>query len=343
MASNVSLNLTDSDLFSEEQISSEPSPQRNNSPNIINSTELSGMHTREMLTISSVTSPEPDIVSLEEDSNDPTIPYGFGVQQPIVPPTLIQLNLPPNPFNILATMAVVQADLTQRDKIYSPQSPEPSEPSPISTPPMTSVRLTAGKPRIPRQMITPSMRRMSPDGYTGIHPWTIPFIRRGTHRNLPLPRPYPPKPPRKLKRKLEVGRSFPEKGECSSMFAKPAEKGSPRRIFKARRLKTKSLHTLKRYIYMLKKSKDHLLHFKSYKRYADITYPSIYLSSCRSHVAYTCNSGGLIQIGTEQLRNKRIFIYFHWLYMLNNNSSRFVTKLCFYYINPTFRINLCSN
>ena len=46
-------------------------------------------------------------------------------------PGLNDLNLPPNPFNVLATMAVVQAD-----EEYSPQSPEPSIPSPISTPPL---------------------------------------------------------------------------------------------------------------------------------------------------------------------------------------------------------------
>ena len=48
-----------------------------------------------------------------------------------MPPSLNDPNLPPNPFNVLATMAVVRAD-----ESYSPQSPEPSIPSPISTPPM---------------------------------------------------------------------------------------------------------------------------------------------------------------------------------------------------------------
>ena len=80
---------------------------------------------------SPLASPEPRIVTLDSDSNDPTIPYGFGSQPPIVPPSLNDLNLPPNPFNVLAKMAVIQAD-----DAYSPQSPEPSIPSPISTPPM---------------------------------------------------------------------------------------------------------------------------------------------------------------------------------------------------------------
>ena len=64
------------------------------------------------------------------------MPYGFGQQLPIVPPSLNDLNLPPNPFNILATMAVVHPIQSTHDDNYSPQSPEPSELSSISTPPM---------------------------------------------------------------------------------------------------------------------------------------------------------------------------------------------------------------
>ena len=86
---------------------------------------------REIITISSVAPPEPRIVTLDSDSNDPTITYGFSSQQPIVPPSPNDLNRPPKPFNVLATLAVIRAD----DE-YSPQSPEPSIPSPISTPPM---------------------------------------------------------------------------------------------------------------------------------------------------------------------------------------------------------------
>ena len=97
MASNISMDSMDSDVFSVEQISNEPNPQRNNSLNYLNSTELSGIHTQEMPTISSVLSPEPDIVTLDGDSNDPTFPYRFGAQQPIVPPSLNDLNLPSNP------------------------------------------------------------------------------------------------------------------------------------------------------------------------------------------------------------------------------------------------------
>ena len=123
---------TDSDVFYVEHSSPERSPIRNNTPAILNSTQLSGAMDPETITIFSVASPEPHIVTIEPDSNEPTFPYALGTQLPIVPPSLNDLNLPPNPFNVLATMAAIQQD--QED---SPQSPEPSDPSPISTPPMS--------------------------------------------------------------------------------------------------------------------------------------------------------------------------------------------------------------
>ena len=101
-----------------------------------NSAELSRMRTREIPTLSSVTSTESDVVTLDDDFNDPEFPYGFEAQQRIVPLSLNNLKTPPNPFNMLATIALVQANPTQHGDIYSPQSPKSSEPSPISTPPM---------------------------------------------------------------------------------------------------------------------------------------------------------------------------------------------------------------
>ena len=64
----------------------------------------------ETITISSVASPEPQIVTIESDSNEPTFPYAFGIQHPIMPPSLNDLNLPANPFNVSATMAVIRQD-----------------------------------------------------------------------------------------------------------------------------------------------------------------------------------------------------------------------------------------
>ena len=142
MASNTSIDSLDSDVFFVEQISNEPSPQRNNSPKILNSTQLSQTHRAGMPSVSSIASPEPQILTINDNSNEPTMPYGFGRQLPIVPPNLNDLNLPPNPINILATMELVNQTEDGNDDHYSPQSPEssepspePSEPSPTSTPP----------------------------------------------------------------------------------------------------------------------------------------------------------------------------------------------------------------
>ena len=49
---------------------------------------------------------------------------------------------------------------------------------------------------------------------------------------------------------------------------------------------------------------------KSPKRYVVVTYHSTICTSYEKHVYYTCISGKMFQIGTEQVRNKRIFIYF---------------------------------
>ena len=163
---NISLDScsTESDVSYVEQTSAEGSPIRNNTPAILNSTEISGAMERDIITISSVASPEPRIVTLDSDSNDATMPYGFGNQQPIVPPSLKDFNLPPNPFNVLATMVVIQVD----DE-YSPQSPEPTIPSPISTPPMNVSTIEGwGIQRIPWLTMTHFIQMTSPEESTGI-------------------------------------------------------------------------------------------------------------------------------------------------------------------------------
>ena len=130
MYRNLSPSSTSSDVFYVKQSSPERSPIRTNTPVILDSRQLSEAMDPETITISSVASPEPQIVTLESDSNEPTFLYAFGNQHSIVPPSLNDLNLPPNPLNVLATMAV-----NQQDQEQSPQSPEPSDLSPISTPP----------------------------------------------------------------------------------------------------------------------------------------------------------------------------------------------------------------
>ena len=89
-----------------------------------------------MISISSIASPEPQIVTIDSDSNEWTMPYGFGRLLPFIPASLNDVSLPPSPFNIRATMAVVNPAEDGCDDKYSPQSPERSGPSPISTPPM---------------------------------------------------------------------------------------------------------------------------------------------------------------------------------------------------------------
>ena len=208
---NISLNSssTESDFFYVEHSPPERSPLRNNTPVILNSTQLSGAMDPETITVSSVASAEPHIVTIESDSNEPTFPYAFGAQYPIVPPSLNDFILPPNLFNVLASMAVIQQD--QKD---SPQSPEPSDPSPISTPPMNLSTIEGWE--------TP---HTTTDGNTFYSSENEPrrvywdFSPNETFEsNEPrrvylarIPSSTPPPPPRQ-KRRLSMGMSFPQKG-----------------------------------------------------------------------------------------------------------------------------------
>ena len=147
-----------------------------------------------MISLSSIASPERQIVTIGSDSNDSTMPYGFVRQLPILPPSLNDINLPPNPFNILATMVVVNQEDVD-DKNYSPQSPEPSEPSPISTPPMNLSTFESWE--------TTYTTTDDNTFYSSDEPRRIYF--------LPPTPSLPPSPPRKMKRKLEMGMSFPKR------------------------------------------------------------------------------------------------------------------------------------
>ena len=207
------MGLLDSDVFSMEQLSNEPSPQPNNSLNILNSTELSRTHSREMPTISSVESPEPNIVTVDDNSNEPTMPYGFRLQLTIIQPSLNELNLQPNPFNILATMAPSNPTGDGHDNSYSPQSPEPSEPSPISTPPMNLSTIDV----LETPHTTTDDNTFNSDDEPRRMDWTSPldetFHSEGEPRQIYLlSSPSLPSPPLKLKRKLEMGMSFPKRG-----------------------------------------------------------------------------------------------------------------------------------
>ena len=230
---NISLDScsTESDVFYVEQISTEGSPIRNKTPAILNSMEISGAMEREVITISSVASPEPRIVTLDSDSNDPTMPYGFGNQQPIVPPSLTDLNLPPNPFNVLATMSVI------RDNEYSPQSLEPTIPSPISTPLMNVTTIEGWD--------TTHTMTDNDTFYTDDEPrrvyWDISSsdtFDSNEPRNVSVassPSSTPP-PPMRQKRRLSMVMSIPQKGGVSQhtceACGQPLPQGKPPNAWK---------------------------------------------------------------------------------------------------------------
>ena len=217
---------TESDVFYVGQSSSEGSPIRNNTLAILKSTEISGAMEKEAITISSVDSPEPRIVTLDSDSNDPKIPYGFGSQQPIVPPSLNDLNLPPYPFNVLAAMDVIRAD-----DACSPQSPEPSNPSPISTPPM-NVSTIEGRGDTTHTTTddatfytSDEARRVywdisSSDTFDSNEPRSV-SVASSTSSTLP--------PPRRQKRKLSIGMSFAKKAGMSQHTCEACGQPLPQR------------------------------------------------------------------------------------------------------------------
>ena len=179
-------------FFCVEQSSNDLSISRPNTPIVLNSTEISADDTREMISISSIASPEPQIVTIGDDSNEPTMPYGFGRQFPIVPPSLNDLNMPPNPFHILNTMAVVTQTHDDKDG-YSPQSSEPSDPSPISTPPMNVSTFNSWETPHTTTDDNTFYRRMSHDVYTG----PLPRMKHLSLKTCPDKNTYCPVPHRR--------------------------------------------------------------------------------------------------------------------------------------------------
>ena len=195
MTSNNSFNSIDWDNFYLEQESGEQILPRKNTPEKLNSTELSRAPAREVITISTVTSPEPHIITIQSHWNDPTIPSGYGSHNPITPSSLNDLKLPPISFNILAT-TVVTPRVRWYDERDSPQSPESSDPSPISTRPMTFNTIEG------RNTSSDAGTYHSEDEPRKLYLLSSPFAS-------------PPPPPRKQKRKLSKEMSFPKKTRVS--------------------------------------------------------------------------------------------------------------------------------
>ena len=218
MCQNPNLNSsTDSDIFYVEHSLPESSPIRNNTPAILKSTQLSGAMEPEAITIFSVASPEPQIVTTDSDSNEPTFPYAYGTQHPLTPPSLNDLNLPRNPFIVLATMAVIQQD--QED---SPKSQEPSDPSPISTPPMNLSTIDGWE--TPHTTTDNNTFYSSENEPRRVYWDFLPdetFESNEPRRVSPASSPSStPPPPLRQKKRLSMGLSFPQKGECRSTPAR---------------------------------------------------------------------------------------------------------------------------
>ena len=213
MYQNSNLNSsTDSGVFYVEHSSPERSPMRNDTPAILNSTQLSGTMDPKTITISSVASPEPQIITIESDSNEPIFPYAFDAQYPIIPPSLNDLNLPPNSFNVLASMAVIRQD--QED---SPQSPEPSDPSPISTPPMNLSTIEEWE--TPHTTTDDNTFYSSENEPRRVY-WDSPnktFESNEPRRVSPAGSPpSTPPPPTRQERRLSMGMSLPQRGNVAA-------------------------------------------------------------------------------------------------------------------------------
>ena len=242
MASNMSTNSTSSDVFYVKHSSKDPNLPRPNTPIVLNSTEMSVKDTREMISISSIVSHKAQIVTIDTDLNEPTKPYGFGRQLPIIPPCLNNLNLPPNPFNILATMVVVNPTEDGHDENFSPQAPEPSDPSPISTPPMN---LCTNDGWEISHTTMDYNTFYSEDESRRVHWISLldeTFHSEGEARPIyMLSTPSPPPPPRKMKRKLEMGMFFPKTRGLSQHVCEACRQKIPQqRTFQDRPLRTKN-------------------------------------------------------------------------------------------------------
>ena len=194
---------TESDVFYVERSSGEDSPDRSNTPAVLKSTQLSGALAREVNTISSVASPEPQIVTIESNSNEPTIPYGHGWQVPIIPLSLIDFNLPLNPFNVMTCISlapITEAQLHHVEIDLSPIQEDVIDVTDISTPSMlvSSIRETSSDQTPGHSILT------SPDESHSLRP-------HRPHRRL-----------HDNKRKNWAWECrFLREGECGSTTAKP--------------------------------------------------------------------------------------------------------------------------
>ena len=116
-------------------------------------------------------------------------------------------------------MTVVQQIPSQHDDTYSPQTPEPSESSTISTPPMNLSTIDGCENRH-TTLIDNTF--FSEDQPRRVH-WTSPmdetFRMEGKpRRTYLLPSPYLLSSPRQMKRKLEMGVAFLKNGASQHVW-----------------------------------------------------------------------------------------------------------------------------
>ena len=156
------------------------------------------------------------------------MPFGFGRQLLIIPPSQSDLNRRPNLFNILATTAVVNPTEDGYKENYSPQSQELSKPSPISTSPTNLSTINVWE--------TPQTTTADNTFYSADEPrrvyWTSPldetFHSKGEHRRIYLlPSPSRLSPPRGIKRKVEMGMPFAKKSGESQHVCKACGQKHP--------------------------------------------------------------------------------------------------------------------
>ena len=113
-------------------------------------------------------------------------------------------------------MAVVNYTEDGSNDEYNPQSPEPSDPSPISTPLLNVSTINSWETS---HITTDDNTFYSEDEPRRVY-WTFPLDETFDSDDKPrriyvLSTPSLPPPPRKMKRKLEIRMSFPKRGGVS--------------------------------------------------------------------------------------------------------------------------------
>ena len=206
---------SDFDFLYVELRSGGQSPPEHITPDVPNSTETSGVYVKEVITKSSGASRELQIVTIASDSNELTIPYGYGRQQPYTakPQRLKTVNLRIIPFNVMTPIspAPIMEDHIHPPTIADiPIQEEVFDASEISTPSMLVCSVNACE-------TSPDVGIFYSDEPKWISPTSSPSST--------------PPPPRGQKRKLRLGMSFPQEGvyqhTCKASSQPLAAKNTP--------------------------------------------------------------------------------------------------------------------